>query len=191
MQDQGSQNLTLLLRRSVEGDEKAREQLWIEVHGQLRALAHGRLAREARQAFQATELVHEAFIKLDGLKITPRDRGHFLGLAARAMRQVLVDQARSRQRDKRGRGQAPVTLVTRDLADAEPALLDVLDLDRALEELESLDARKASVVELSYFGGMTDQEVADALAISTATVKRDLRTARAWLATALEQKELQ
>jgi len=191
MRDQGLQDLTLLLRRSVEGDEKAREQLWIEVHGQLRALAHGRLAREARQAFQATELVHEAFIKLDGLKITPRDRGHFLGLAARAMRQVLVDQARSRQRDKRGRGQAPVTLVTRDLADAEPALLDVLDLDGALEELESLDARKASVVELSYFGGMTDQEVADALAISTATVKRDLRTARAWLATALEQKELQ
>ena len=191
MRDQGLQDLTLLLRRSVEGDEKAREQLWIEVHGQLRALAHGRLAREARQAFQATELVHEAFIKLDGLKITPRDRGHFLGLAARAMRQVLVDQARSRQRDKRGRGQAPVTLVTRDLADAEPALLDVLDLDGALEELESLDARKASVVELSYFGGMTDQEVDDALAISTATVKRDLRTARAWLATALEQKELQ
>lgn len=191
MRDHRSPDLTLLLRRSVEGDKQAREQLWTALHDQLRALAQARLAHEARRAFQATELVHEAFIKLEGLKITPKDRGHFLGLAARAMRQVLVDQARSRQRDKRGRGQAAVTLMTRDLAGAEPAQVDVLDLDGALRALESLDARKARAVELSYFGGMTDGEVADALALSTATVKRDLRTARAWLATALEQKKLQ
>jgi len=181
-----SGDLTLLLQRSVAGDEYARERLWQELHGQLRGLARARLARERTEPCQATELVHEAYLKLDRLQVTPRDRGHFLGLAARAMRQVLVDQARLRQRDKRGSGLAPVTLLTRDLSDDSHSRLDVLDLERALSELETLDARKAQAVELSYFGGLTDPEVAEALNVSIATVKRDLRTARAWLASALE-----
>lgn len=179
-------DLTRLLRQSREGDERARERLWSELHDQLKRLAHARLAKEASRPCQATELVHEAYIKLEGLKITPRDRSHFLGLAARAMRQVLVDQARARQREKRGSGQAPITLLTRDASDQAPAVMNVLDLERALAELETVDERKARAVEMSYFGGLTDPELAEALGVSTATVKRDLRTARAFLATALD-----
>lgn len=178
--------LTVLLRQSVAGDVAAREQLWSRVHDQLRTMARSRLAHEqSSAALDATELVHEAFFKLESLAIEPRDRLHFMALAARAMRQVLVDQARTRRREKRGSGQAPVTLLTHHAQDEQPRALDVLDLEQALAELEALDERKARAVELSYFGGLTDNEVAAALEISSATVKRDLRTARAWLATAL------
>ena len=180
-------DLTVLLRRSVAGDTAARQELWAVVHHHLRAMARSRLARESPSVgLDATELVHEAFFKLESLAIEPRDRLHFLALAARAMRQVLVDQARSRRRDKRGGGQAPITLMTQHAQDKQPRALDVLDLEHALAELERLDERKARVVELSYFAGLTDEEVAAALEISSATVKRDLRTARAWLATALD-----
>ncbi|MEN1727635.1 MAG: ECF-type sigma factor [Pseudomonadota bacterium] len=178
-------DLTQLLKRSVDGDEVARDTLWRELHQQIRAMAQQRLNRESAASCQATELVHEAYLKLDSLQLVPRDRFHFLGLVARAMRQVLVDQARARLRDKRGAGLAPVTLMTRDLDDDQTQVVDVLDLERALSELEGLDARKARAVELSYFAGLSDQELSDALEVSTATVKRDLRTARAWLATAM------
>jgi len=178
--------LTALLRRSMAGDASAREQLWRHVHDQLRTMAGRRLAREpSNRDLDATELVHEAFFKLDALAIEPRDRLHFLALAARAMRQVLVDQARARQRDKRGGGQMPITLLTHHAEDSGAQVVDVLDLEQALSELERLDERKARAVELSYFGGLTDEQVAQALAVSSATVKRDLRTARAWLASTL------
>jgi len=186
MNERVGPDLTQLLRLSMAGDELARERIWSELHDQLRALARARLARESSAPCQATELVHEAYLKLDGLKVTPRDRNHFFGLAARAMRQVLVDQARARQREKRGSGQPPLTLLTRDASDQAPAVMDVLDLERALADLEAVDERKAQAVELSYFGGLTDSEISDTLGVSTATVKRDLRMARAWLATALD-----
>lgn len=178
----------MLLRRSMSGDVEARESLWRQLHGQLKSMARRRLAAESAADVQATELVNEAFLKLDSLSVEPTDRLHFLALAARAMRQVLVDQARARLRDKRGAGLRPVTLVTRELAGDTVVSLDVLDLEKALIELESLDQRKASAIELSYFGGLTDYEVAEALSVSSATIKRDLRTARAWLATALESE---
>ena len=183
----GDPPLTELLRRSAEGDRAARDRLWAEVHDQLRALARSRLAREAPVTCQPTELVHEAFLKLSGPSVEPRDRNHFLALAAVAMRQVLVDQARSRNRQKRGRGARPVTLDTRagNDSDATTGVVDVLDLHRAIDELAEADPRKAEAVVLSYFGGLTDDEVAGALDVSTATVKRDLRTARAWLGSAL------
>jgi len=182
----GDIELTVLLRQSVAGDTVAREQLWARVHDQLRAMARSRLAHESAGAgLDATELVHEAFFKLESLTFEPHDRLHFLALAARAMRQVLVDQARSRRRDKRGGGQAPLTLLTHHAPEEQLEALDVLDLEQALAELQTLDERKARAVELCYFAGLTDEEVAEALDISTATVKRDLRTARAWLATAL------
>jgi RNA polymerase sigma factor (TIGR02999 family) len=184
--------LTVLLRQSVAGDAAAREMLWTRVHDQLRAMARSRLAREpSSTGLDATELVHEAYFKLESLAIEPRDRLHFLALAARAMRQVMVDQARARRRDKRGGGQAPVTLLTRHAQAQQPGAVDVLDLEQALAELEALDERKARAVELSYFGGLTDEEVAATLEISSATVKRDLRTARAWLATALNGPDVE
>ncbi len=185
--------LTELLKRSAQGDRAARDRVWSEVHDQLRALARSRLAREAPVTCQPTELVHEAFLKLAGHSPTPRDRNHFMALAAVAMRQVLVDQARSRLRQKRGGGARPLTLDSR-VADGEsPAAhaegIDVLDLHEAIERFETIDPRKARAVVLSYFGGLTDDEVAEALDTSPATAKRDLRTARAWLAAALDDQE--
>lgn len=181
--------LTELLKRSAEGDGRARERVWAEVHGQLRALARSRLAREAPVTCQPTELVHEAFLKLAGHSPTPRDRNHFLALAALAMRQVLVDQARKRNRQKRGDGARPLTLDTRASAgdgNTGTGLIDVLDLNEAIDQLAEADPRKAEGIVLSYFGGLTDDEVAATLEISPATAKRDLRTARAWLATQLD-----
>ncbi|MEE4638229.1 MAG: ECF-type sigma factor [Wenzhouxiangella sp.] len=179
--------LTELLRRSADGDRAARDRVWAEVHHNLRALARSRLAREAPVTCQPTELVHEAFIKLSGPGVEPRDRNHFMALAAVAMRQVLVDQARSRNRQKRGNGARPLTLDTRAGSDsyATTGVIDVLDLHNAIDELAAADPRKAEAVVLSYFGGLTDDEVATALEISPATAKRDLRTARAWLGTVL------
>ncbi|MGB0513275.1 MAG: ECF-type sigma factor, partial [Wenzhouxiangellaceae bacterium] len=105
--------LTELLQRSAHGDVAAREQVWSRIHAQLRAMVRSRLAHEARLTCQPTELVHEAFLKLNGQARAPRDRNHFLALAAVAMRQVLVDQARSRLRHKRGGGAAALTLDSR------------------------------------------------------------------------------
>lgn len=181
--------LTELLKRSAEGDRAARDRVWAEVHDQLRALARSRLAREAPVTCQPTELVHEAFLKLSGHTPTPRDRNHFLALAAVAMRQVLVDQARARMRQKRGAGVRPLTLDSRVAGDENATgEIDVLDLHEAIERFETIDPRKARAVVLSYFGGLTDDEVADALEISPATAKRDLRTSRAWLASALDSR---
>lgn len=179
--------LTDLLKRSADGDRGARDQVWAEVHQKLRSLARSRLAREAPVTCQPTELVHEAFVKLSGHGVEPRDRNHFLALAAVAMRQVLVDQARSRNRQKRGNGARLLTLDTRAGNDSEATTdaIDILDLHNAIEELSAADPRKAEAVVLSYFGGLTDEEVASALYVSPATAKRDLRTARAWLGSVL------
>jgi len=179
-------DLTLIIHRSAEGDEAARNALWANLHEQLRAMARQRLARESAPQCDPTELVHEAFLKLDPMALTPKDRQHFFALAARAMRQVLVEQARAARRDKRGGGQAPVTLLTLHGSEADSPVVDALDLERALTELEALDGRKSRAIELSYFAGLSDDEVAATLGISSATVKRDLRTARAWLASALD-----
>jgi RNA polymerase sigma factor (TIGR02999 family) len=186
----GDPPLTELLQRSAGGDAAARDRVWAQVHGQLQALARSRLAREAPVTCQPTELVHEAFLKLAGHSPAPRDRQHFLALAAVAMRQVLVDQARARGRAKRGDGKRPLTLDTRGLIDGRPddavSDIDVIDLHEAIDALAEVDARKSRAVVLSYFGGMTDDEVAESLEVSPATAKRDLRTARAWLASTLE-----
>jgi RNA polymerase sigma factor (TIGR02999 family) len=178
--------LTELMHRCVSGDAAARDELWARLHDTLRGMARRCLSREYRASCDPTELVHEAFLKLDGLELAPRDRLHFLGLAARAMRQVLVDQARQRRAEKRGAGARELTLPSHWFDTAALAPVDVLDLERAIEALSRFDARKAKVVELSYFGGLTDEEVAELVDVSAATVKRDLRTARAWLATELQ-----
>jgi len=183
-------DVTGLLRRSAAGDLTAREELWAVAHEQLRALARSRLLRESGvPTWQPTELVHEAFLKLCALEMPLRDRAHFLAMAATVMRQVLIDHARSRRRNKRGGGIRAVTLNSRFSGEEDIADVDILDLDRALTELQDLDARKALAIEWSYFGGMTDSELALAMDVSEATVKRDLRSARAWLATALDDAQ--
>jgi RNA polymerase sigma factor (TIGR02999 family) len=153
---------------------------------ELRALARVRLAQESGSpTWQPTELVNEVWLKLSGLKMELRSRTHFLAMAATAMRRALIDHARERRRDKRGGGIGALTLNSLIEGADVATSIDILDLDRALTDLADMDARKAKAIELSYFGGLTDRQVAATLGIAEASAKRDLRSARAWLATAL------
>jgi RNA polymerase sigma factor (TIGR02999 family) len=180
--------ITLLLQRSAEGDVAAQEAVWSMTQNELKAIARARLAQESGSpTWQPTELVNEAWLKLCNLHMDLRNRTHFLAMAATAMRRVLIDHARERRRDKRGNGVNALTLSSSIVAAEGPLTVDILDLDRALDELARLDPRKARAIELSYFGGMTDPELAVVLGVSEPTVKRDLRSARAWLSTALDE----
>jgi RNA polymerase sigma factor (TIGR02999 family) len=179
--------LTGLLRAWNDGDDGALAALTPLVEGELRRLARIYMARERRDhTLQATALVNEAFVRLAGARDVPwHDRAHFLAIAARLMRRVLVDHARARRFQKRGRGEGHVPIDEAMLV-SPPPNVDVLALDRALEALSALDARKSQVVEMRYFGGMTVEETAAALDVSTDTVKRDWRLAKLWLLCELE-----
>ncbi|MEM1081532.1 MAG: ECF-type sigma factor [Pseudomonadota bacterium] len=181
-----SGDVTQLLRRSADGDRAAWQQVWSLTERELKMVARSRLSKEyGRHTWQPTELVNEVWLKLSDLRMSPNDRTHFLALAAMAMRQVLIDHARKRARAKRGKDYQFVTLSAEVIGREDALALDILDLDQALTALSTLDERKARVVELSYFGGLTDAEIASTLALSESTVKRDLRSARAWLSTEL------
>jgi RNA polymerase sigma factor (TIGR02999 family) len=148
----------------------------------LRRLARACMGRERRDhTLQATALVNEAFLRLaDARQVRWQDRAHFIGIAARLMRRVLVDHARGRGYQKRGGGAERVILDDARLVAAEPAL-DVVELDRALEAFATVDARRSEVVELRFFGGLTVEETAEVLHVSAETVKRDWRLAKLWL----------
>ena len=160
-----------------------------QVYDELRRLAANYLRRERPgQTLQATALVHEAFLRLSKEKNHPwKNRTHFLAIAALSMRQILVQRARARDAEKRGGGAEKISLdeavMSRRSPEGEsgPGAVDVLALDSALEKLAALDPQQAKIVELRYFGGMTVEEVAEALDISPATVKRHWTVARAWL----------
>ena len=157
---------------------------WLPVvYEELRRLARDQMRQEATpQTLQTTELVHEAYLRLIGSGATDwSNRGHFFGAAARAMRRILVDRARARKADKRGGGNArlPMDLVDVDRIDQHPGQLLALDL--ALEKLERRDERKARIVMLRFFGGLTIEDTAAALDISKTTVKDEWNFARAWL----------
>jgi len=145
------------------------------------------MGRERRgHTLQATALVNEAFLKLtDARHIRWQDRAHFVGISARLMRRVLVDHARRRAYGKRGGGAQRVTLHDELVASADPAL-DLVALDRALEALAKVDARKSRIIELRFFGGLTVEETAEVLDVSADTVKRDWRMAKLWLLRELE-----
>lgn len=173
--------VTRLLRTWREGDEQAREELLPMVYQELRRLAQRELRKErAGHTLESRDLVHEAYMRLVGAEISWQDRSHFFALCGRTMRRILVDHARARQRDKRGSG---ITLLSLDHADGavQPCNPDVLLLDEAMSRLGSIDPRMEQVVELHYFAGLTYDELASALAISPATVHRDLAFAKAWL----------
>ena len=181
--------VTQLLRAWSDGDEKALERLLPLVEAELRRLARGYMARERRgHTLQPTALVNEAFLRLiDARHVRWQDRAHFLGIAARLMRRVLVDHARSRGYQKRGGGAARVTLTEAlAVAPGQAMDLDLVALDRALEGLAVVDARKAKVIELRFFGGLSVEETAEVLHLSTDTIKRDWRLAKLWLLRALE-----
>jgi len=135
----------------------------------------------AGHTLQATALVNEAFIKLVDADIAWQNRAHFMALSARAMRQILVDHARANRSDKRGGSAIAVTLHESRLGDQGQTDLDILALENALEQLVQIDPRKAQAIELSFYGGLTYNEIAEALAISPATVDREIRFAKAWL----------
>ena len=174
--------VTDLLRAWSQGDGAALDALIPVVEAELRRLARVYMARERRgHTLQATALVNEAFVRLVDARHTAwHDRAHFLGIAARLMRRVLVDHARTRGMQKRGGGAYRVPLVDA-MATTPAADLDLLALDRALEGLASAEPRKAQVIEMRFFGGMTVEETAVALHVSRDTVMRDWRLARLWL----------
>ena len=152
------------------------------VYDELRRLAGRYVRREFATNVQATELVHEAYLRLAQDK-TPRwqNRTHFVALAAIAMRRLLVERARARHAAKRGGAKVQVTLDEGLLVDEGANAVDLIALDRALTELAAIDTQQARIVELRYFGGMTIEDTAEALGVSPATVKREWVVARAWL----------
>lgn len=177
---------TTLLRTADSAGAPPLERLVPVIYEELHRMAHGQLAREQRDpTIQTTELVHEAYLRLvDDTRVTRRGRAYFFGAAARAMRQVLIDAARRRGAEKRGGGEAPVTLEEDQVA-VDAYASDLLDLDTALTELESRSPRQVRVVECRYFAGLNVDETAAALDISPRTVKSDWALARAWLYDAL------
>jgi RNA polymerase sigma factor (TIGR02999 family) len=174
----------MLLRRWSAGDASALDSLVPAVHAELTRLAASYMRREREgHTLDATALVHEAFLRLvDQQHVEWASRGHFFAIAAQAMRRVLVDYARGRVAAKRGGGAERVTLSGIAAPRSPAADIDILWLNDALDRLAQLDPRQARVVELRYFAGMSVEEVAEAMSISPATVKREWTTARVWLA---------
>ncbi len=178
--------MTSLLRDVANGDAAASEALMPLVYDELRRVAHRHLRGErAGHTLGTTALVNEAWLKLAGQDAPFSNRAHFLGIAALAMRRILISYAKGRQAQKRGSGERAVTLEPGRVPDPS-APAELLALDDALEELLALDERAGHVVLYRFYAGLTEPEIADVLGVSVPTVKRDWRRARAWLATALE-----
>lgn len=164
-------------------DDDAAARLFPMVYDELRRLAASALKGErADHTLQPTALVHEAFLRLADLPDRQwQDRAHFVAVAARAMRRILVDHARARNAVKRGSGEIRVSLEDVDVPAGEGADVDLVTLDEALSTLAALDERQARIVELRFFGGLTVDETAVLIDLSTRTVKREWQMARAWL----------
>jgi RNA polymerase sigma factor (TIGR02999 family) len=173
--------VTQLLKRWQQGDEQALDSLLPSIYSELERLANAQLRRDYNATIQPTELVSEAYLRLvDASRIDIANRAHFFSIAARMMRQVLVDRYRKREAAKRGGGK---TLLTLDqFSDAKPSPpIELERLDDALTALEALDHRQAEIVNLRFFGGLKTTEIADLLEISDRTVKREWAAAKLWL----------
>ncbi len=172
-------NVTQLLHAWNSGNEEAIDQLIPLVYDDLRRLAGHFMRRERPEhTLQPTALVNEAYLRLAGVRVSWKDRAHFFATVARLMRRLLVDHARASQRAKRGN--AKISLDEAREVSVKPAF-DLLALDHALTLFATFDPRKVEIIELHYFAGLNNDEVAEALGISRATVQRDLRLAKAWL----------
>ena len=179
-------SVTQLLLDWRAGNEQARDALWPLIHDELRRLAaHYMRDQRVGHTLQATALVNEAFVRLVDAKVAGESRGQFMALAARAMRSILVDHARAKGRAKRGAGAARVTL-DEGVAIGGGDLDGMLEIDRALERLAGLDRRKADIVELHVFGGLTYDEIAGVLKVSASTARADMRFAKSWLQAELD-----
>ncbi len=181
MMTHSAKSVTARLLAWSEGDREALEDLMPMVYDELRRLARSYLRRErSDHTLQPTALVHEAYLRLvDQEQVRWQNRAHFFGIAARLMRQILVEHARSRKTAKRDGG-LRLTL-SKAAIRLEEKSVDLLALDDAMSELETIDPDKSRIVELRFFGGMTIEETAEAMGVSTATIIRQWRMARAWL----------
>lgn len=178
-------DVTQLLHRAHEGDAEAFDRLFEMVYDELRRLARSVRRRGAPETVNTTALVHEAYVKLTPSKaLSWKDRSHFFGVAARAMRQVLTNAAEMRSAKKRGGGEVALSFDERRHGmSVSPD--QMLDLNRALEQLETANPRQVRVVECRFYAGLSVEETAEVLGVSEPTVKRDWRFARAWLESAL------
>jgi RNA polymerase sigma factor (TIGR02999 family) len=182
MPSSSAQSVTGLLAAARDGDPGALDQVYALAYEELRRLARAVRRGRPDASLTTTALVHEAYLKLiPSRTLDWQNRRHFMGVAARAMRQVLVDAARRRLAAKRGAGSLAITL-PEDLHGGSIRPTELLDLHAALQRLETQDPRLARTVELRYFGGLSVEDTGRMLGVSTATVKRDWRVARAWLA---------
>ena len=184
-QPNGPQAVTRLLSAWRDGDAGALESLTPLIYEELRQLAQRYMRRErSSHTLQATAIVHEAFVRMVDMHVPWQDRNHFYAVAAKLMRRILVDHAKSRSRIKRG-GQVNIEQFEEDqLAEIGPVYaggLDVLELDDALQKLACLDERLATTIELHYFAGLTCAEIGLMHEVSEATVHRNLRLAKAWI----------
>jgi RNA polymerase sigma factor (TIGR02999 family) len=181
--------VTQLLRQWSDGRQDALDRLLPEIYAELRRLASSYLRRERpNHTLQPTALVHEAFLRLvDQKEVRWQNRAHFFGIAAQAMRRILVDHARAHAADKRGAGQKPIALD--EALVAAPSLdVDLLALDEVLTRLERLDLQQSRIVELRFFGGLTIEETAEVMGISPATIGREWTLAKAWLYAELSER---
>jgi RNA polymerase sigma factor (TIGR02999 family) len=187
MTDKPAQDVTAILRSAQEGDSTAAAQLLPLIYTELRALAHARMAQlPPGQTLQPTALVHEAYLRLLGKQdLQLENRRHFFFVAARAMRDILVEHARAKAGPRRGGGRRRVPL-EEDAGASEPLPDEILDLHEALAALEKEDPEKARIVELRYFAGMSTDEVARVLGVSERTLHRQWRFIKAWLKTHLD-----
>jgi len=182
----GAGPATLLLGRIQKGDEQAAQQLLPIVYEQLRAIAGAYFqGQPAGHTLQPTALVHEAYLKLVGSGPGWKDRAHFCAVAATAMRQILSNHARDKRAAKRSRNRVQLSIDEMPTP-AGSSVLDLLDLDDALSELATLNARHARMVELRFFGGLSTDEMAHLLGISPSMVRREWRAMRAWLGRRLD-----
>ncbi len=173
--------VTILLQRWSEGNKEALDQLMPLVYAQLRKLAaHSLRGERPNHTLRATELVHEAYLKLVGSDTPWQSRVHFYAVAATVLRHILVDHAKANRRQKRG-GDAEKIPLDEAVVIGPQASSEVMHLDDALKRLAVTDARKSQIVELTFFGGMTLEDIAAVLNISDKTVHRELRVAKAWL----------
>jgi RNA polymerase sigma factor (TIGR02999 family) len=181
MPEEQSDSVSMLLSHWVKGDQKALAALLPLVYKELRRVAHYQLQQERPgHTLQSTALVHEAYLRLLSNKApAAQNRSHFIAIASRLIRQILVDYARERRAAKRDGG----CRVAVEFLEAQPVLedADLLALDDALNDLYRTDERQAQIVDMKFFGGLTSPEVSEALGLSRATVDRDWATARAWL----------
>lgn len=184
------EEITVLLRRLRQGDEVAAEELWRLVYEELRRIARAYMRKEAPgRTLQTTALVHEAWLRLaDQTQVDWQDRTHFYRVAAQMMRRVLVDHARARLADKRGAGATKVSLEWVEIEPTPQKLEEVLAVDEVLSRLSEFDQQQARIAEMRYFAGMTVDETATALGLSSRTVDREWALASAWLRAELSRK---